>query len=249
MGISSMSTSQIDYRIRFERGESGLRAIAGDASVIVIVDVLSFSTAVDVALSVGASVRAARPNEDVATEAERLGAIRAVSRNEMSASAPYSLSPDSLSGLPPGSLLILPSPNGASLIACAEQFGRAAIIAGCLRNRTAIGRHIDAQFHGEIVAIVSAGERWPDGSLRPALEDDLGAGAILTCLDLGDASPEQRSQRKRSRLDSIASRRLSAPAPQLANCPGLDSVTMSSEHWRLIAAIRFRLLESMDFFP
>jgi hypothetical protein len=36
--------SQATYRIRFERGESGLRAIATDASVVVIVDVLSFST-------------------------------------------------------------------------------------------------------------------------------------------------------------------------------------------------------------
>jgi 2-phosphosulfolactate phosphatase len=37
--------------------------------------------------------------------------------------------------------------------------------------------------------VIAAGERWPDGSLRPVLEDLLGAGAILSALRSRGAGP------------------------------------------------------------
>jgi 2-phosphosulfolactate phosphatase len=39
------------------------------------------------------------------------------------------------------------------------------------------------------VVVTAAGERWPDGSLRPALEDLLGAGAIIAELESRGSGP------------------------------------------------------------
>jgi 2-phosphosulfolactate phosphatase len=64
------------------------------------------------------------------------------------------------------------------------------VAAGCLRNAASAGSWAAAA--GGPVTVVACGERWTDGSLRPALEDLLGAGAILASVT-GNLSPEARA--------------------------------------------------------
>jgi 2-phosphosulfolactate phosphatase len=157
------------------------------------VDVLSFSTAVDVAVSREALVRPARfRGDDGLKLATACDAILAVGRSRRSARTPYSLSPPTLAALPKGARLVLPSPNGAALTMLASSETKARVIVGCLRNASAVASFAQAHAEEGTVAVISAGERWADGTLRPALEDDLGAGAIIAGIHGGEASPEAR---------------------------------------------------------
>lgn len=119
---------------RFEGGLDGVRRLAPVSDVVVIVDLLSFSTCVDVAVSRGATIFPYRW-QDASAEAfaREQGAELAVSRGQTTAEHPYSLSPASLEALPSGARIVLPSPNGSTLAFVAADSG-AAVIAGCLRN-------------------------------------------------------------------------------------------------------------------
>jgi 2-phosphosulfolactate phosphatase len=81
--------------------------------------------------------------------------------------------------------LVLPSPNGAALAFAATAVGAGHVLAGCLRNASATARRAKELADGGSVAVIAAGERWQhaNGSLRPSVEDLLGAGAVLAALD------------------------------------------------------------------
>ena len=173
---------QQEYAVRCEWGPVGVAELAPHSDVVIIVDVLSFSTCVDVAVANGAWVYPYRWRDGSAQGyADSLGAILAAARRTLSG---YTLSPASLGAIPAGTRLVLPSPNGSTLTLAT---GAVPTLAGCLRNAAAVAQ-VAARL-GRRILVVPAGERWPAGSLRPALEDLIGAGAIIAHLP-GARSPE-----------------------------------------------------------
>jgi 2-phosphosulfolactate phosphatase len=143
------------YQVRHDWGVEGLRRIA-PADVVVIVDVLRFSTTVTDAVAQGESV----PLDDAA---------HAVSL------------------------------NGAAVADAARESG-AVVLLGCLRNASAVaGVVLDLQHRRAertSIAVIAAGElagRETGASLRFAVEDQLGAGAVvdaLGALGIDHTSPE-----------------------------------------------------------
>jgi 2-phosphosulfolactate phosphatase len=89
--------------------------------------------------------------------------------------------------------LVLPSPNGSSIAFALAESG-AQVLGACLRNAGAVARWLAPKIaDGASVVVVPAGERWHDDTLRPAVEDLWGAGAVLAALVGGHedgASPE-----------------------------------------------------------
>ena len=177
-------TGQSVFNRRFEWGPCGATALT--PATVVVVDVLRFTTAVEAGTSQGAAIYPYRWLDDSANEFAR--SIGAIVANGSIPRGP-SLSPISLLMLRANEMVVLPSPNGSTCAVLAAQTG-ATVVAACLRNASAIGRAL--RDHNETITVIACGERWPDGSLRPSLEDLLGAGAVLSHLG-GTPSPEARS--------------------------------------------------------
>lgn len=177
------------WAYRLEWGHDGVVALAPECDVIVVVDVLRFTSAVSAAVEAGAAVDPFPWADPRAAEhAERVGAALAGRR----AAGRPSLSPTDLLLTRAGERIVLPSPNGGALAVEATARSVPFVLAGCLRNATATARRALMLSHAGVIGVVAAGERWlrADGPLRPAVEDLIGAGAILHALDpSGSISP------------------------------------------------------------
>ncbi|WP_342746776.1 2-phosphosulfolactate phosphatase [Lentzea kentuckyensis] len=140
--------------------------------MLIVVDVLSFTTSVDLVVGNGGQVRPSRWKPE----------------------SGKTLRPASL--FDATGLVELPSPNGSNLCTLASETG-AHVLAACLRNAAAVAER--AQELGDTIGVIPGGERWgldilksgprEFGPLRPCVEDYLGAGAVLAAL-AGKASPE-----------------------------------------------------------
>lgn len=187
------------HRVRCDWGPTGAQALVGDlgaGDLAIVVDVLSFSTTVTVAVEQGLKVWPCRWRDERAAEiAREHDAVLAVGRLESRAAgspsrAVVSLSPAEMAGVEGVERIVLPSPNGSTITAELADSGLE-VVAGCLRNAGAVALRawevLDAGGH---VVVIACGERWPDGSLRPAVEDWWGAGAVLAALPGELLSPE-----------------------------------------------------------
>lgn len=168
-------------RLHLDWGWRGARNAADRGSIVVIVDVLRFSSAVAAATSRGATIYPCAFEGDAQEIAKRHGAE--VASRSWSGTARYSLSPRSYHKAEAGVRVVLPSLNGAECSVRTK--GASLVIAGALVNAPSVAAFI-AEMLAETtdhVTVVACGERWPqpneDGALRFAIEDFIGAGAIL----------------------------------------------------------------------
>ncbi|WP_442875391.1 2-phosphosulfolactate phosphatase [Amycolatopsis sp. NBC_00355] len=173
---------QSGHDVRLDWGGEGVAALGRECAVLIVVDVLSFSTTTDLVVGRGGRVLPVRWRD------ERGIALARAAGAVIAGETTFTLRPSSVTDIPPGTLLALPSPNGATLCAAAAATG-ARVLAGCLRNASAVA----AKAHelGGPVGVIAAGERWgvnifghgdTFGPLRPCVEDQVGAGAIAAAL-------------------------------------------------------------------
>lgn len=137
---------QSTYQVRLDWGLAGLERLA-DADVVVIVDVLHFSSRLADAVADGAEV-------------------------DLTEAASWSVD------------------STAPALAVTAAAGGATVLAGGIRNASAVARTVQAiqeqRQARTAVALIAAGERDGSNDLRFAVEDHLGAGAIIAALtDLG----------------------------------------------------------------
>lgn len=228
---------QLPFTIRMDWGRDGAAAISTGVDVAVVVDVLSFTTTVSVALDCGITVLPYRWNDDGAgTFAARHDAVLAV-RRSVAGPGQASLSPRSVRAVRGIRRLVLPSPNGSTIAAELADLD-VRVVAGCLRNAEAVATWISTRkgVDGARVAVVAAGEHWPNGGLRPAVEDLWGAGAVISALlraGWSSPSPEARAavtafESVQASLSTCMSR--CASGAELVAMGYSDDVIIAAEH-------------------
>ena len=179
---------QKGYKYRFEWWADGAEAIAEEDAAAVVIDVLSFTSAVDVAVSRGAEIIPFNSNDSgIEDLAKKLGATIALKRGH----GPITLSPPSMENAQKGQKIILRSQNGAILTLVAKHRYKT-IIAASLRNARAVAMAL-ARLKPKVVCIIAGGEKWDSGATRMSLEDMLGAGAVLSHFDMAEMSPEAKA--------------------------------------------------------
>ncbi len=174
-------------RVRLAWGRRGAQQAADRGDVLVIVDTLRFSTAASTAVHYGGLIYPCSLDEATFNElARRVGGEVAIGWRDSPTPTRFTLSPRSYLAIEPGTRVVVPSPNGATC--CQYGSTTPALFVGTLVNAQAVASVVShlLSTRNLNVTVLACGERWrtpaEEGVLRFALEDYLGAGAILSAL-------------------------------------------------------------------
>lgn len=185
---------QSPFDCRMEWGRRGARDAAERGDIVIVVDVLSFSSTVVSAMNVGAIIHPYPPDLDGKSYSESLGAEYILGRAEAAREGKPTLSPVTFSNIHQNKRYVLSSLNGAYCTWIASKVP--ALLIGSFLNASAVAAAANKiqQDSGAAITVVPSGEMWNDvreneDRLRPSIEDYLGAGAILSGLN-GAKSPE-----------------------------------------------------------
>ncbi len=165
--------------------------------MLVIVDTLSFSTAIATAVHHGGLIYPCPEGENPVKLARSIGGEAAVARADVPKKGRFSLSPQTFVRLESGTRIVLCSPNGATCSHCSRQASH--LFVGALVNAKAVAAAVSRLLNETNVSVgvtvIACGERettLPAHSpIRFAAEDYLGAGAILSYLGF-EKTPEAR---------------------------------------------------------
>lgn len=189
--------------VHVEWGVPGALLAARRGDLVVVVDVLSFSTSVVEVVARDGVAFCYSPEElDEAGGREQVGRVHdavVLSKQRSVAEGEVSLSPASLQSIPIGERVVMTSLNGGR---CASAAAKAPWVAvGSLTNRTAVARRIEAlltEGTATRCTVVPCAEVWSGpfmasqvgdlsgvaaNPLRPSVEDLMGAGSIVAALD------------------------------------------------------------------
>ena len=177
-------------QVHVEWGPTGAGLAAARGDVIVVVDILSFSTTLAIAVSRDFACLVFSP-----AELDEMGGMQAaaaglkarpLSKQRLVPPGQLSLSPASLLTAEPGQRVLFTSLNGAAVTAAAAN--APGLLVGSLRNASATAAATARLLNtGGRVTVVACGEHWSSTApgtqgWRPALEDWLGAGLICARL-------------------------------------------------------------------
>ncbi|MGW4125374.1 2-phosphosulfolactate phosphatase [Nocardia sp. NPDC004711] len=178
-----------DCAVHLDWGIDAARLAAHRGDAVVIIDALSFSTTVILAVARGAAVlplaraELERTSDLAALQAEHGARLLANDPTDRQLDIPLT----DIDSIQPGDRVIVPSQNGGTICAAITDAPAAAI--SSFRNRTVTAEWCARLLSAgtvERITLIAAGSYWsqmsPYTALRPCIEDGVAAGAVAAAL-------------------------------------------------------------------